>query len=162
MVGFRRTDWAIHGGIRRTDTELRFRRISNPDRESLSLRRIDGIDGPLFENANDRKSMFVVATIGPNPIGYVRCSVALWDESGRTLLLDEIVVDPAHRRSGLGRALVRRVLEWAHEMGMASCSAYPKGNRADRVAFLESVGFKAAVSGIAELFTLDLPYRDET
>ena len=87
--------------------------------------------------------MLVVATIGPNPIGYVRCSVAPFDESGRTLLLHEIAVDTAHRRFGIGTALAWQVLEWADEMGMASCSAYPKDNRADRVAFLESVGFKA-------------------
>jgi GNAT superfamily N-acetyltransferase len=162
MFRFRRPDWAIPAGPLRTDTEVRFLRSCHPDRESPSLRRIDGIGGPLFKNAHDRESMFVVATIGPHPIGYVRCSVALDDESGRTWLLDEIAVDPPHRRSGLGRELVRLVLEWAQEMGVVSCSAHPKGNRADRVAFLESVGFRATVSGGAVVFMIDLSYRDAT
>jgi GNAT superfamily N-acetyltransferase len=121
MIGFRRPDWAIHAGLRRSDTELRFRRICNPDRESPSLRRIDGIGGPVFQSAYDRRSLFVVATIGPNPIGYVRCGIALFDQSGRTLLLDEIAVDTARRRCGIGAALAAQVLEWAYEMGMASC-----------------------------------------
>lgn len=69
----------------------------------------------------------------------------------------ELVIDPHHRGSGLGRALLAMGSHWAHRAGLTSLGVEVPGETA-AVAFYQRIGFAQAYSeirSVLQLATLD-------
>jgi ribosomal protein S18 acetylase RimI-like enzyme len=55
-----------------------------------------------------------------------------------------VLVSPQDRRSGVGRALVSRVLDICRERGFASCALEVRSDNAPAIALYSSLGFVSA------------------
>ena len=79
-------------------------------------------DGPPQDDAverflaDDRHHLFV-AYEDELPVGFVSGVELTHPDKGTEMLLYELAVDEAHRRQGIGRALVQRLAAHAHERG---------------------------------------------
>ena len=56
--------------------------------------------------------------------------------------IQDIVVDPKHRRVGVGRALVRRAFEWAKERSLPGLMLETQNNNVPACLFYERLGFQ--------------------
>lgn len=77
----------------------------------------------------------------------VACGTAgsYWDDEDGAgppkLMLGSMWTAPSHRRSGVGRLLVERVLEWARERGVERIHLLVTANNHGAIRFYESLGF---------------------
>ncbi|MCR1781984.1 GNAT family N-acetyltransferase [Nocardioides carbamazepini] len=78
------------------------------------------------------------AGTGCDPIAEGRAAV-----DGDWVGLHGLSVDPAHRRRGLGAAVVARLLGWAAEQGALTAWLHVETDNADGRAFWEALGFVA-------------------
>lgn len=91
----------------------------------------------------DPRSLVRVARADGSPAGVlVANEFASVKFAGRALWIEELYVDPAYRRAGIGRMLVDHVLEWAHanEFTGVELEAY-RMNTAASVLY-RSLGFR--------------------
>ncbi|MEM8950829.1 MAG: GNAT family N-acetyltransferase [Pseudomonadota bacterium] len=72
--------------------------------------------------------------------GHVR-GYAILVTSGQGVLLDNIAVDPASQRSGIGDALVRAVERRAIELGHEALDLYTNVVMADNIRWYQKLGF---------------------
>jgi GNAT superfamily N-acetyltransferase len=80
-----------------------------------------------YEGRIDRGEVLFLARIGGVPVGFLWVAFGRWDSPWieHCLPLDgdiwihDVFVDPSHRRHGIYRAMLRRVLRWAEEKGHA-------------------------------------------
>jgi streptothricin acetyltransferase len=82
------------------------REVAPPYIKRYGPRRTDYAE---YGDADDR--MIFLAYVNNEIAGEVRMSTS-WNKYA---LLDDFVVDPNHRRQGVGRALIQRCIEWAKE-----------------------------------------------
>jgi len=67
----------------------------------------------------------------------------------RFVMIDNMAVDPLHRRRGIGRALLRAAEDWAVQRGIAVLQLFVWDFNDAAARFYESEGFKAEVRGMA-------------
>ncbi len=107
----------------------------------------------VFDNAIDPRSLaaflqspshhMVLATDGATVVGMVSANSYLHPDKPEQLWINEIGVAPSHRRRGIGRALLTRILEHLASLGFdAVWAATEHDNDASRALFA-SVGAKA-------------------
>jgi GNAT superfamily N-acetyltransferase len=91
----------------------------------------------------ERPSHWVaVAQIGPGTLaGWVCAERRLILESGEKVEISGLVVDSAHRRSGIGRLLVEAVEHWAAEAGLAALVVRSNVERVRSHAFYLNAGY---------------------
>jgi GNAT superfamily N-acetyltransferase len=85
---------------------------------------------------------FFVADIGGRATGWVHVVVVEYVDAEAFALIGGLVVDRAHRRSGVGRALIDRAERWAQECG---CSIVRLSSTITRTAahqFYENLGYR--------------------
>jgi diamine N-acetyltransferase len=78
----------------------------------------------------------------------------------RFVMIDNMAVDPIHRRLGIGRALLRASDDWAHQRGIAALQLFVWEFNGAAVRFYESEGFETVVRGMARgIAEVDAPRR---
>jgi putative acetyltransferase len=70
-------------------------------------------------------------------------AAVLCGHDGRRGYLHHLAVDPAHRRQGLGRALVERCLAKLAAAGIPKCNIFLFNDNADGRRFWEKLGYKS-------------------
>jgi ribosomal protein S18 acetylase RimI-like enzyme len=95
----------------------------------------------LFARAD--QAVFV-AEEGEDLLGWVHVQEFLSLAGDPTGLVSGLVVDPAARRRGLGRDLMRRAEDWARARGLDSLRLRARAARTDAHAFYRSLGFALA------------------
>jgi ribosomal protein S18 acetylase RimI-like enzyme len=90
-----------------------YRQPSDPARAEEFLRdRIDGGESVIF-----------VAEVGASLVGFVQLYPSFWSVAAcRSWILNDLYVHPAHRGSGVGRALLERSRVHAEETGAGGLS----------------------------------------
>ena len=63
-------------------------------------------------------------------------------EGGPAVLVEDVVVDPAHRGRGTGRALIRAMAGWALEQGATRLQLLADKNNPPALAFYERLGWR--------------------
>ena len=108
------------------------------------------IPAEVFEKAIKERDVFVARfTDTAEPVGFTLSS-----ERGGTLYLDQISVDPAHGRKGLGRSLVSRVEEDARDRGLKTVTLSTFRNLPWNGPFYRKLGYKVIKPGrIADWMT---------
>ncbi|MCA9708838.1 MAG: GNAT family N-acetyltransferase [Myxococcales bacterium] len=87
-------------------------------------------------------AVFVAALEGDEVVGWVHVTLrnTLWSEPFAEIV--GLVVDTNHRRLGVGRALVERVVAWSEAMHVQDLRARAQEHREDALAFYEGLGFE--------------------
>jgi aminoglycoside 6'-N-acetyltransferase I len=78
-------------------------------------------------------------------IGFAEMSIRPYSEgcySGRVAFLEGWYVDPAHRRSGVGAALVRAVEAWGRDQGCTELGSDTQSYNRDSVVAHRALGFE--------------------
>ena len=94
--------------------------LENPDIGRLFVVRIDG------RVAGMANALFTVSTA----------------EGCRVVLLEDVIVNAAYRRTGLGRQLVEHILAWAAANGLPRVTLLADRDNAPALAFYERMGFE--------------------
>lgn len=63
-------------------------------------------------------------------------------EGRRVVLLEDVIVNAAHRGAGLGRKLVEHILSWAAANGLPRVTLLADKDNASALAFYERLGFE--------------------
>jgi GNAT superfamily N-acetyltransferase len=122
----------------------------NPRIANAELDRLYGVSWPNhrapydFRPELERALAYVCAYDGDELIGFVRLA---WDGSVHAFLL-EPTVRPDHRRRGIGRALVERVVAVARERGMEWVHVDYEPHLAE---FYRACGFRPTDAGLIHL-----------
>lgn len=64
-------------------------------------------------------------------------------EGGPAVLVEDMVVDPAHRRRGVGRSLIKAMTRWASEQGATRLQLLADRNNPPALAFYERIGWQS-------------------
>lgn len=123
-------------------------------REDLGSPRPAAYDAALDEVLNDPRQTLLVAEAGGAVVG-MTCYIQVPNLShvGRPYaIVEDVVVDAAHRGKGYGEALMRRALELAREGGCYKLVFTSNKARTDAHRFYQRLGFKATHEG----FRMDL------
>jgi GNAT superfamily N-acetyltransferase len=98
--------------------------LDNPGLGRLFVLRVQGHDG--WRVAGMANALITVSTA----------------EGGRVLLLEDVILDRAHRAGGLGRRLVEHVLAWAAGEGMTRATLLADRDNAAALGFYGRLGFE--------------------
>lgn len=63
-------------------------------------------------------------------------------EGGAAVVVEDMVVDPAHRRRGVGRSLMKAMAGWAKEQGATRLQLLADKNNPLALAFYERIGWQ--------------------
>jgi ribosomal protein S18 acetylase RimI-like enzyme len=63
-------------------------------------------------------------------------------EGGPAVVVEDMVVDPAHRRRGVGRSLMKAMAGWAKEQGATRLQLLADKNNPLALAFYERIGWQ--------------------
>jgi ribosomal protein S18 acetylase RimI-like enzyme len=115
----------------------------------------DPYDLAFSEILDDPRQTLFVAERGGEIIGsLVLVIVPNLGRHGRPYaILENIVVDTAHRSSGVGEAMVRHAVELAEGVGCYKVALTSRHHRTDAHRFYERLGFRAASVG----YRIELP-----
>lgn len=107
----------------------------------------DSIRRMFLERFGVRDHCLLLARDGGEPVGMVtavlRRAPAFVVE--RRAVIENLVVAPAHRRQGVGRALVEAVADWCRRRGTQGMElAVAEGNQAGR-AFWSALGYRPVI-----------------
>jgi GNAT superfamily N-acetyltransferase len=92
--------------------------------------------------ADPSRGRLFVLHIDGRVAGMANALVTISTAQGRpVVLLEDVIVAPAHRRRGLGRALVSHVLDWARAQGLARITLLADRDNAAALAFYARLGF---------------------
>lgn len=129
-----------------------FRRVWESQRADLPPEIMKSLEpNPLeFTSAMEGVTFFAARREG-RPIGLVGIEL----ESGASHLVT-LVVDPDHRRQGIGKALTQAALEWAKHAGAATAWTDPLAKFAAAQALLRTLGFTEAGTLHRRLYNQDV------
>ena len=92
-----------------------------------------------FEKALAKKHLWVAITADNQPVGFALVTVNV---SGKSAMLAELDVDPAHQQKGLGTAMVQTVIKWACQKGFQHLLLTTFSNVPWNAPFYEKMGFR--------------------
>jgi ribosomal protein S18 acetylase RimI-like enzyme len=89
-------------------------------------------------------AIFVAEDRGGQAVGLLTASQrwTLW-HAGPCALIEELVVDEAARRQGIGRALIQAALDWAKVQGCSEVEVSTEPDNAHAQAFYRRLGFES-------------------
>jgi len=91
---------------------------------------------------NDRGCILVAEVIG-RVIGMCTGQLVISTaEGGPAVVVEDMVVDPAHRRRGVGRSLMKAMAGWAGEQGATRLQLLADKNNPPALAFYERIGWQ--------------------
>lgn len=98
--------------------------------------------GLLMMLDNDRGCVLVAEEAG-QVIGMCTGQLVISTaEGGPAVLVEDMVVDPAHRGRGAGRALIKAMAGWAQEQGATRLQLLADKNNPPALAFYERLGWR--------------------
>lgn len=106
----------------------------------------DRVRSNLAAMVSDQSCWIGVATKGDAVVGVVTVTSMLYVEWGRLGEIGDLYVQPAHRNSGAGRALVEAALTWCREKhcGAVSVVITPDGETRHRLSqYYAAQGFRS-------------------
>lgn len=83
----------------------------------------------------------LVAEVAGRVVGWLHAAVSEYLEADPFVVVGGLVVDSAHRKQGIGRALMDRVEQWAREQGCAVVRLSSSTPRTDAHRFYEQLGY---------------------
>lgn len=87
--------------------------------------------------------MLWVAEVDGQVAGYVALTLGFsLEHGGRDAFIDELLIAPAHRRQGLGRAGMDLAAIWAREQGVQALHLEVEPHREAAIALYEELGFQ--------------------
>jgi len=91
----------------------------------------------------------LVAELEPDLVGTLDLTVHpnLTHDAAPVAWIENVVVDAAHRRHGIGRALMRGALDIADSAGCYKVQLLSNDGRSDAHAFYTSLGFRSSATG---------------
>jgi GNAT superfamily N-acetyltransferase len=92
-----------------------------------------------FEKASAKKHLWVAITADNQPVGFALVRVNV---SGKSVMLAELDVDPAHQQKGLGTAMVQTVIKWARQKGFQHLLLTTFSNVPWNAPFYGKIGFR--------------------
>lgn len=96
--------------------------------------------------ADPMSPVYVATDEGDRAIGYAFCKIKESAKSflvpAKTVYIDDLCVDEAHRRSGIGEALFHRVCEEAASLGCSSVTLNVWAGNENALRFYEKMGMK--------------------
>lgn len=93
--------------------------------------------------AGDPRAIVLIAELDERPAGLIAaCVIPYTERSGSFVRVVALVVDPACRRTGAGRRLLRSVEAWAAELGCRDVEVTSRRTRDDAHAFYRELGFE--------------------
>jgi RimJ/RimL family protein N-acetyltransferase len=96
----------------------------------------------LAEWASDPRGTVLVAELDGNPTGVIAAhAVPYLERPGSFVRVVALVVDPGHRRGGVGRRLLGAVEAWAAGLACRDIEVTSRRTRGDALAFYGAVGF---------------------
>ncbi len=104
-----------------------------------------GVDEPVPAEERWQKMFLpgmVLAEVEGRPVGY-----AFSETLGDLCYIRNVVSDPGHRRSGIGRALMNEMARRARDAGSARWALNVKPDNVAAIKLYESLGFEAAYEG---------------
>jgi GNAT superfamily N-acetyltransferase len=87
---------------------------------------------------------FIVAEAGGRLVGWVHVELAEYVESGTFAVIGGLVVDRAHRRQGIGAALMDEAEAWARQQGCAVMRLWSSTTRTPAHRFYAGLGYEQA------------------
>jgi ribosomal protein S18 acetylase RimI-like enzyme len=91
---------------------------------------------------NDRGCILVAEVIG-RVIGMCTGQLVISTaEGGPAVVVEDMVVDPAHRHRGIGRSLMKGMAGWAVEQGATRLQLLADKNNPSALAFYERIGWQ--------------------
>jgi GNAT superfamily N-acetyltransferase len=84
---------------------------------------------------------FIVAEEGNRLLGWVHVQLVEYVESGTFAVIGGLVVDRAHRRQGIGAALMAQAETWARAQGCAVMRLWSSTTRTPAHRFYEGLGY---------------------
>jgi PhnO protein len=97
--------------------------------------------------------MFIADSAEAGPVGFINIHVQrLLHHCGKVAEIQELYIDPSHRRQGLGRELMRKSEDFARKEGCVLLEVAAQNRRTDTHLFYEQSGFTMS----HRKFTLDL------
>ena len=89
----------------------------------------------------DPNSLCVLLDVGGRPVGIGLCYLRTSLSAGRKMVIDDIVVDAAHRRKGLGRLLMQHLIGLARQRDLDCVELCCSLSKTDLHGFYEHLGF---------------------
>jgi GNAT superfamily N-acetyltransferase len=84
---------------------------------------------------------FVIAEDGDRLLGWVHVEIAEYVESGTFAVIGGLVVDRAHRRRGIGAALMAAAEAWARQQGCSVMRLWSSTSRVPAHRFYAGLGY---------------------
>ena len=111
----------------------------------------DNIQRPLKEILDEgNKVHFAICTINDQLAGMALLATYKVI-SGHRGMVEDVVVDPAHRGKGIGRKLMEKLLEEGRELGLDGIMLFSGHHRTAAISLYESLGFTKRESGLYNL-----------
>lgn len=92
--------------------------------------------------ADDPNRVVLVAADADTVLGFVSVAAGKHWSDEVDAIIGELVVDPRHRRKGIGRALVSAAISWADDHGIAQVSVATGARNEQALRLYEQVGFE--------------------
>jgi GNAT superfamily N-acetyltransferase len=98
---------------------------------------------------------FIVAEDGDRLLGWVHVQIVEYVESGTFAVIGGLVVDRAHRRQGIGAALMAQAESWAREQGCVVMRLWSSTTRTPAHRFYEGLGYASIKTQYSFVKALD-------
>ena len=110
---------------------------------------VDEMAATLDRLGGDPDHLVLAARVGGECVGTATGAVChgLYGGSDSYLVIEDVVVDPGHRRQGVGTALLGELERFARDHGCNQMILLTESCRADALALYESAGFAARWTG---------------
>ena len=100
---------------------------------------------------------FIVADAEGRLLGWVHVEIAEYVESGSFAVIGGLVVDRAHRRQGIGAALMAEAEGWARRQGCEVMRLWSSTSRAPAHRFYEGLGYRSVKTQYSFVKLFDEP-----
>jgi GNAT superfamily N-acetyltransferase len=103
---------------------------------------------------------FLVAELDGDVVGWVHVVVAEYIDTGVYAQIGGLVVDRRQRNKGVGRLLMTRAEEWAHQQGCAAVRLWSSAIRTEAHRFYERLGYTNVKAQYAFVKSLNADAED--
>lgn len=103
---------------------------------------------------------FLIAEVDGHLVGWLHAATSEYVESGAFVVIGGLVVDSNHRRTGIGRALMKHGEEWAKKQGCSVVRLWSSAARTASHQFYERLGYRNIKTQYSFLKSLDAARDD--
>ena len=130
--------WQVERVLDEGITGSHFREVRLPREAKLEYPRTAS---QVFEDGQNPGQMILVASMAGRPVGYVRLSTII---APRTAWVQDLAVNEAFRRKGIGAALLLAALDWALEQSCRRMVVEAQSKNYPAIKLVRKLGFEFA------------------